>query len=815
MKVKQFIQEVMGDRYYRGQIVAERVIEGRPAVYGTLDYSLPEPLQKALEKMGITKLYSHQAEAIKLIEAGKNVVVVTSTASGKTLCYNIPVVKSILEDPTTKALYIFPTKALAQDQLKGLTRLQELLPDALLRAGTYDGDTPSNTRRLLRDEGNCILTNPDMLHGAILPNHASWGRFFSKLKYVVIDEIHTYRGVFGSNVANVIRRLKRICEHYGSSPQFILASATIANPVELAERLIGAPVSPVTNDGSPKGKKVFLIWNPPLLDKTMERKSCISEAKELMVKLLRERVQTIAFTRARVVAEVLYRYVREDLARYGSGLANAVRAYRGGYLPEERRTIEKQLFSGELLGVISTNALELGIDIGSLDACLIVGFPGTIASTWQQAGRAGRSGEDALAVLLTHNTPIDQYLANHPQYFFEQTPENAIIDPENPYVVVGHLRAAAYELPIRVEEEAIFGRFAPAVLDILAEDKQIVYRGDRWFWIGKGYPADDFNLRNISENTYTIVDTTDGNKVIGSIDELSAFTQLHTEAVYMHEGDTYFVSNLDLTEKVAYVHRAEVDYYTQAISDRRVKIEEEEVAREVRDARVAFGEVEVTYITYMFKKIKFESRDSIGFGKIDLPPTALDTCAVWLTPPLSTLHRVRQFGRNPMDGLLGLANVANEVIPLFAMCDPMDIGTVVEASNIGVPTVFVFDRFPGGVGYAQKTYEMMEEILEACLELISQCQCEDGCPSCVGAPLPPYAQNDPDSETKGRIPDKEAALIILHDLLGKEPYIPRMNLIGLARQEAGATREVERPPSPPLPERVELRIRKQVQRMKK
>lgn len=815
MKVKEFLQEVMADRYYRGQIVTQRVLEGRPPVYGELDNPLPTVLEQALQKMGITKLYSHQAEAIKWIEAGNNVVVVTSTASGKTLCYNIPVVKSIMEDPSTTALYIFPTKALAQDQLKGLVRLQELLPEVPLRAGTYDGDTPSHTRRLLRDEGNCILTNPDMLHGAILPNHASWGKFFAQLKFVIIDEIHTYRGVFGSNVANVIRRLKRICAHYGSNPQFILASATIANPVELAEKLIGAPVMPVTNDGSPKGKKVFVIWNPPLLDQTMERRSSISEAKELLVKLLRQRVQTIAFTRARVVAELIYRYVREELARYGSGLASSVRAYRGGYLPEERRAIERQLFSGELMGVISTNALELGIDIGSLDACLIVGFPGTIASTWQQAGRAGRSGEDALVILLTNNTPIDQYLANHPHYFFEQTPENAIIDPDNPYVVVGHLRAAAYELPIRVEEETTFGRFAPALLDILAEDQQIVYRGDRWFWVGKGYPADDFSLRNISENTYTIVDTTDGNQVIGSIDELSAFTQLHTEAVYMHDGDTYFVSHLDLTEKVAYVHRAEVDYYTQAISDQRVKIEEEEVARMMRDARVAFGEVEVTNIVYMFKKIKFESRDSIGFGKIDLPPTVLDTCAVWLIPSLSTLHQVRQYGRNPMDGLLGLANVANEVIPLFAMCDPMDIGTVVEASNIGVPTVFIFDRFPGGVGYAQKTYELMEEVLEACLELISRCQCENGCPSCVGAPLPPYAHTDPDSETKGRIPDKEAALIILHDLLGKEPYIPRVKSSDWAYGEVSAAREVKRPPSPPLPERVELRIRKQVQRMKK
>ncbi len=816
MDVQQFLREVENDRYYRGQIVGTRVIPAREAEYGQLADPLPTLLSDALAKMGITQLYRHQAEAVTLARQGKNVVIVTSTASGKTLCYNLPVLERLIFEPEATAIYVFPTKALAQDQHRGLSRFQSLIPSLPLLAGTYDGDTPRDTRRKLRDEGNCILTNPDMLHGAILPNHASWGKFFARLRYVVIDEIHTYRGIFGSNVANVIRRLRRICHHYGSDPQFILCSATIANPDELAEKLIAAPVQAVTNDGSPKGRKTFVLWNPPLIPATMERRSCNSEAKELMVRLLKSRVQTIAFTRARVVAELLYRYVREELSRYGAGLGNSIRAYRGGYLPQERRLIEQQLFSGDLLGVVSTNALELGIDIGGLDVCLIVGFPGTIASTWQQAGRAGRGGDEALTVLLAHNTPIDQYLAAHPEYFFEQSAENAVIDPENPYVVVGHLRAAAHELPVQASEEEAFGEFAPAIIDILAEDRQLVYRTDRWFWIGKGYPADDFSLRNISENTYTIVDTTtEQPQVIGSTDELSAFVQLHTEAVYMHDGDTFFVSKLDTTEKVAYVHRAELDYYTQAISDRRVQVESEESSRRLRDAVVAFGEVEVTYITYMFKKIKFDNRDSIGFGKIDLPPTALDTCGVWLIPPLETLKRVREFGRNPVDGLLGLANVATEVVPLFAMCDPMDIGSVVESSNTGVPTVFIFDRYPGGIGYAQKAYEKMEEVLEACLQLIEGCGCQDGCPSCVGAPLPPYAQLDPDADSKGRIPDKEAALVILHDLLGKDPYIPVQPVPQVSfGQQAAAVAEVERPPSKPLPERVELRIRKQVQKLK-
>ena len=815
MTVELLLKEILNDRGYRGQAVDMRRLPARDAVYGNPQVELPPQLKSALAQMDIEQLYSHQATALDTIRRGENAVIVTSTASGKTLCYNLPVLEMLLQDPSARALYVFPTKALAQDQLQGLLRWQSLVPSLSMRAGTYDGDTPRDLRRQLRESGNVILTNPDMLHGAILPHHPSWGHFFANLRFVVIDEIHTYRGIFGSNVANVLGRLQRICRHYQAAPQFICCSATIANPTELARQLTGQAMTLVDDDGSPKGQKHFVLWNPPLLADGLERRSSNSEAKDLMVRLLRGRIQTIAFTRARVVAELIYRYVREELSRYGSGLANSVRAYRGGYLPEERRAIEKQLFSGELLGVSSTNALELGIDIGSLDACLIVGFPGTIASVWQQAGRAGRKNADSLVILIGHNNPIDQYLMQHPHYFFEQTPENAIIDPDNPYIVLGHLRAAAFELPIRVDEEADFGPSAPALLDILGEDRQLIYRGDRWFWIGHGYPSDDINLRNMTENMYTIVDTSQGRSVIGSIDELSAFMQLHTEAVYIHEGDTYFVSELNTVEKVAYVHRAELDYYTQAISDRRVQVQMVETEKAQQDGMVRFGDVSVTYITYMFKKIKFYNQDSIGFGKISLPPSSLETCAFWLSPSLETLARARQWGRNPQDGLLGMANVISAVLPLYAMCDSMDIGSAVDSSNTGVPTVFIFDRFPGGIGYASKGYELIEEVLQACLQLIQECSCSGGCPSCVGSPLPPYAAMDPDSDVKGIIPDKEAALMILHDLLGKEPYIPMPSMQSpLVYQEVAATHtHMERPASPPLPERVELRIRKQIQRL--
>ena len=815
MNILRFIQSLQTDRDYKGQLVHVETLPEREAATQETERPLPEPVREALDRLGIGRLYVHQALAVDAVRRGENVVVVTGTASGKSLCYNIPVLEGLLQDAEATALYLFPTKALAQDQLRGLLRLKEQSPGLPVQAGTYDGDTPSATRRVLRERGNVVMTNPDMLHSGILPRHTSWGRFFGALRYVVIDEVHTYRGIFGSHVANVIRRLKRIARHYGASPVFILCSATIANPGEFAERLVGEPFTVVDRDGSPRGRKHFVFWNPPAIGETMERRGAASEARHIMVRLMCDRIQTIAFTRARVVAELLYRYTREDLQRRAPSLARAVRAYRGGYLPEERREIERMLFEGELIGIASTNALELGIDIGGLDAAVIAGYPGSIASTWQQAGRAGRGRQESVAFLIGDNTPLDQYLMRHPEYFFGKSPERAVIDPDNPHIVLSHLRAAIFELPLHVSQEREFGRTAPALLDLLAEDRQVILRGDRWYWTGKGYPASDFSLRNSTDNTYTIVDTTDGkNQVIGSIDEISAFMQLHTEAVYLHQGETHFVSELNLTERVAYVHRADVDYYTQAITDRRIRIDETQMEKEWGRARLGFGDVSVTFVTFMFKKIKFYDKDSIGFGKVDLPPVPLETTAMWLVPPLDAFHAVRSFGRSPADGMLGLANVLGEVLPLFAMCDPHDVGTVVDSSNLGAPALFVFDRYPGGVGFALKAYELIEEILEACADLIHGCACTDGCPSCVGSPIPPYSPGETDGEGKGAIPDKEAALVILHALLGKDAYVPKLPPGYVDRSLEGHGAAVERPPSEPLPERLELRLRKQMQRLK-
>jgi DEAD/DEAH box helicase domain-containing protein len=787
----QFLAQLRRDRGYRSQVVHEHRLPPRQAQYADLSRALPDPLRAALATMGIERLYTHQVEAIEHLRGGRNVVIVTSTASGKTLCYNLPVLECLLAEPQAKAFYLFPTKALAQDQLRGLRRFAESHPDLAeaVKCGTYDGDTPGATRRRLRESASLILTNPDMLHQGILPYHSRWHRFFSDLRYVVVDEIHTYRGIFGSHVANVLRRLLRICRHYGSQPQFVCSSATIANPRELAERLTGADVVQVDRDGSPKGPKQFLLWNPPFFDAArMERRSGNDEAKDLMVRLIGAGIQTIAFTRTRLAAELIYRYASEALAKAGPGLGDSIRAYRGGYLPEERREIERRLFSGDLMGVTSTNALELGIDVGSLDACLIVGYPGTIASTWQQAGRAGRGADEALAVLIGYNDPIDQYLMRHPDYFFGQSPENAVVDPQNPYVLAGHLRCAAFELPLSDDDRGTFGELTPEIAGVLEKMGQLERLDDRWYWSSIEYPAAQVNLRTSSDDTFTIMDQGNGNAVIGVVDSISAPELVYPEAVYLHQGETYLVRRLDLEGRAAYVERQGVDYYTQAILDSHIRVEKPETEKDWQGCRVCFGDATVTWQTTGFKKIRFHSLDSIGWGKLDLPAQSLETTAAWLIPSAEALGQVTGHGRKPVEGLCGIRNVAVQVLPLFAMCDRQDLGGIVDSSNTGSPTIFLYDRYPGGLGFAEKGFELIEDLAEACLSLIEECECEQGCPSCVGSPVTrPPIHADPDLMAGYPVPDKEAALVILHHLLGKAPYVPKGPPPGEREEKPSAT----------------------------
>ncbi len=777
MDAATLVDRIRAHDFFADQIAHVEVIPARPAQYADLDGGLHPAVEAALTAHGIDRLYTHQAEAIEHVRAGENVVIVTGTASGKTLCYNVPVVESVLEDSRATALYIYPTKALAQDQLRSLGMLETDEMSGWFMAGTYDGDTPGSLRRRLRDAGSVILTNPDMLHQGILPNHARWNRLFTHLKYVVIDEVHAYRGVFGSHLANVMRRLRRICAHYGASPQFVCCSATIGNPREHAERITGVPMVAVDRDGSPRGPRRFVLWNPPPLTTAArgsgenwriggDRRSALGQAIDLMTALVQEGVQTIAFVRTRLASELLFKGVRDRLRPVSRKLAESVHAYRGGYLPEERRAIERRLVERDILGVASTNALELGIDIGSLDACILVGYPGTVASTWQQAGRAGRGEEESLVFLVGQNTPMDQYLMAHHDYLFGQTPEEAVVDPDNPHITIGHLRCATHELPLADEEVPGFGEYAEVVLELLEEEGAVRHIDGRWYWASSEYPAAGVNLRNISGTVYTIQDDREGERVIGTLDEVSALSQLHDHAVYIHGAETYFVEELDIDQKIARVDRRDLDYYTQSVQTSQIRIDEVEDEGAWLGGAVGFGDVTVTTNIPMFKKIKFATRDSLGFEQLELPPQELETVAMWFAPPEELAAEMARQGMIVGEALIGIANVFVEVAPLFVMCDIQDIGTVVDSSCLGRDALFVHDRYPGGMGYAHRCLGRIEEIVPTIARVIAECGCEDGCPSCVGSALPPFAMTDLDSAVRGRIPDKRAAGYLLGRLLG-------------------------------------------------
>ena len=772
MDVADFLDDLVRDRAYRGQVVHVHRLPARAAVFADPERPLPGVIGGSLAAAGIARLYSHQAAAVDAVRRGDDVVVVTGTASGKTMCYNLPVLEHLLAEPEDRALYLFPTKALAQDQLKTLHAWQGSAPEfpPAVRPATYDGDTPRSNRRKIRTEANIVLSNPDMLHVGILPYHGGWASLLQRLRYVVVDELHTYRGIFGSNVAMVLRRLARVCEHYGARPQFVCSSATIANPHELAERLTGRPCRLIDNDGSPRGPRSFVLWNPPETSPDhLSRRSANMEATDLLVRLVERGVQTIAFAKARVVAELVYRYAAEALSRGKHGrLADRIKAYRGGYLPEERRAIEKALFSGELLGVTSTNALELGIDVGSLDAAVLVGFPGTIASAWQQSGRAGRGEEESLTVLVAYNDPIDQYLVRHPGYFFEQSVEHGIIDVANPYILASHLACAAVELPLADDDSDRFGPSAGEVRDVLRSEGKVRHIRGRDYWASTEMPSQKTSLRNIGDNTVSIVDTTGGkHRAIGNVDAISAPELVYPEGVYLHEGESYLVRSLDLEGKVAYVERAETDYYTQPVLADQCRIVEETESKPFGDvAAVHFGSLDVTWATVAFKKVKYYTMENIGQTALDLPSQTLSTTGVWVVPQTELLSDVRRMGLRAVEGLVGIRNAMLVTLPVLAMSDRRDLSGICNSSGTGVPTMYVYDRYPGGLGFSQKGYELVGEWLTMSRALIAECPCDGGCPSCVGmANLRPPLHQDPDLTGGYAIPDKTAALEILSRML--------------------------------------------------
>ncbi|HYM81709.1 MAG TPA: DEAD/DEAH box helicase [Candidatus Limnocylindria bacterium] len=755
----------------RGAVVHHEVIPARPARHGAPALPLPEPLVEALGARGIDRLYTHQVQALEALRGGFDTVVVTGTASGKSLCYHLPVLERLLTEPDATALYLFPTKALAQDQLKGLTRLAGGHPALTQRlvAGVYDGDTQPTTRRKLRDRANVILSNPDMLHQGILPSHSKWARFFGGLRYVIVDEMHAYRGIFGSHVANVLRRLNRIAAHYGAAPRVVLCSATIKNPDELGSRLIGRPVTVVDDDGAPRGERHFVFWNPPYTDGVrMERRSSNLEGAALLAGLLRTGAQAIAFTKSRVAAELVYRYAFEALARTEPALAERIKPYRGGYLPEERRRIEQTLFSGELRGVVSTNALELGIDVGGLDVALLIGAPPTLASAWQQAGRAGRGAGASLAVLVAYNETVDQYLMRHPGYFFGRSPEAAVIDPHNPYVLAQQVACAAYELPLSPADGEAFGGQLGEILSALEEEGETRTIDGLSYWARTEFPAARVNLRTISDNTYTIMDSRQGNAVIGTVDAISALELVYPEAIYLHEGETWFVRSLDLEQKAAFVERREVDYYTQPVLETQIRVRSELQNRAWRGETARLGEVTYAWQTVAMKKIQFRSRDALGYHPLELPKLTLDTVGFWLAPSDAALSTLASRGLYPWEALSGARNLFLTLLAMLSMCDPSDLGGVLDSSNLGRPALFLFDRYPGGLGFAEQGYARLDELARGAYDYLGDCPCAGGCPSCVGLPiLRPAQQQDPDLGHARATPSKEAAQVLLEYWLGR------------------------------------------------
>ena len=793
MDVESFLDRIRQDPRYAGQLEHVETLPPREGRFLEPSEPLGADLQRLLVSRGVDRLYSHQAQAFDAARNGQDLVVVTGTASGKTLCYNLPILQRCLADSEARALYLFPTKALAQDQLKGLLELTSSDEHAgqRIRPGVYDGDTPTAQRRRIKSQANLVLSNPDMLHASILPYHPKWSRFFESLQFVVLDEVHTYRGILGAHVAAVIRRLQRVCAHYGASPVFLSASATIANPGELVGRLTGRETRVIDDDGSPRGRKYFAMWNPtPHGRDQLARRSATDDAVWLMAEAMQIDAQTLAFTRTRQAAELVNRYVQDHFRARRSPLASRMRAYRGGYLPEERRQIERSLFQGELRGVAATNALELGLDIGSLDVALLIQYPGTIASTWQQAGRSGRRHDESLAVLLAGNDPVDQYLLRHPDYFFSQSPEHAVVDPENPYVLARHLQAAAFELPLEEGAAKDFGATAPRIAEMLSDDQKLSRLDGKYYFCGGQNPAQQISLRHMSDNTFSIVlrsppgvdqqpvaqasketerwrpDRT-GRKardhaVIANVDAISAPELVYRQAIYLHNGESYFVRELDLESKVAYVERRETDYYTQAILESNVSITGARRQTARPHATLGFGDVDVSWKTVAFKKIKFGTRENIGFGPVDIPAQNLPTTACWLTPDDAIRSQLKQDGLRPGEALCGLRNLAVVALPMVAMCDSRDISGVVDTKNLGRGTMILYDRYPGGLGYCEQGFHHMELLLSICRQLVAECPCEDGCPGCVGLPnLRPAIHSDPDLTRGYPVPNKRASLRLL------------------------------------------------------
>jgi len=741
-------------------ITATRHFPARPPVLVPFPASLDPRIGDAVRARGIDELYSHQAHAWDRIAKGQHVVVVTPTASGKTLCYNLPALQALVLQPDARILYLFPTKALAQDQLAELEELARQLPE--MRMFTYDGDTPQDARRAVRARANLVLTNPDMLHSGILPHHTKWATLFQNLRYVVIDELHAYRGVFGSHLANVLRRLRRICRHYGSAPQFIMASATIENPGELASRLIGEPVEEITESGAPTGDKVFVCYNPPVVNQELGiRAPYLGEAARFAIRFLREKIATIVFAQSRLATEVLLTSIKSGVADK-TGDSGIVRGYRGGYLPTRRRAVEKGLREGKVLGVVSTNALELGVDIGHLDVAVLAGYPGAIASLWQQAGRAGRRSGRSVALLVATSAPLDQFMVTHPDYLFGTPPEHARVNPNNPFILVNHLKCAAFELPIAEDER--FGELDVRKFLAALDDEGVLHHAGRhWHWAAETYPADHTSLRTVTTDNFLVIDTTARDEkqtkrrqIIAEVDWGSAFASIYPKAIYLVESEPYEVQELHFREdeeKVAYVKRVAVDYFTDAISAKGVWILQRLAEGPSAPYLAEQGEVLVAEKVVGFKKIKMGTLENVGSGEVELPQQEMQTTAAWLTVAPETLARASSSREELIDGLRAVTYLLHHLAPIFLLCDIRDLGSwlgdttpatsgavatrestkrrLMDAAQFN-PTIYLYDSHAGGIGLAEHVFEILPDLLRRGLDTLETCACRDGCPSCVG-----------------------------------------------------------------------------------
>ena len=729
MNLEQLLEKLKNDPVFMKQVTAWQEIPAREARYAPWPEELDERIPPALAKHGVHALYTHQARAFSCAAKGQDFVVVTPTASGKTLCYNLPVLSAILKNPDARALYLFPTKALSADQVSELYELITLL-GVDIKTFTYYGDTPGSARKAVREAGHVVVTNPDMLHSGILPHHTKWVKLLENLKYIVIDEIHTYRGIFGSNLSNVLRRLMRLCAFYGSSPTFILCSATIRNPRELAETLIGREVALIDDNGAPSGKRHMIFYDPPVVNAQLGiRRGVLGETRKIASMLIKSGISTIVFGRSRLQVEVLTRQMKE-LVEDPLGRTGLVRGYRSGYLPGERREIEQGLRNGSIRAVISTNALELGIDIGSLEACVLCGYPGTVASTWQQSGRAGRRSGVSATFFVASSAPLDQFIACHPEYFFSQKAESALLNPDNLYILLSHFKCAAYELPFRDGEDFGNAEGSEEMLEYLEDGGIVRHVGDTWHWSAEDFPASEISLRTAMTENYVIMDISVPGKprMVGEMDRFTVPMLLHENAIYMHEGQTYQVEKLDWDGHKAYIRKVDSDYYTDA--DLNVSLSLLDVEREEKNA--AYGEVKVTALVKVFKKMRFDTNENVGYGPVMLPETDMHTTACWLTLDDGTAS---QYSKDDLQGgMLGIANLLRIAAPFDLMCGPNDLAVhyQVRCPFTDRPTLILYDNCPGGVGLADKAFRMRGIILEQCLKNVRSCACERGCPSCVG-----------------------------------------------------------------------------------